>query len=322
MNNVAITIDEKQCKLKALFTKDKSIAYREYSFSPDYIKDSVDYENIFSQTLDLFTSQENIYPASLVYVLQDNYVASDYVEIPSFAGKKLNDTLNLEISTRYKQIEQYKTTFVPMGDQGSKSAFIAFMIAQKTISDILSALKPYKFSSKNVTFESAMIANSFLLHRTLRRHDTVLLADVKNAKTKLVLIKDSKLAGFSELPYGEDLLDGQKLIAPPSILPTEQFYNKAATAVQLAQKEDGDNKGNIKYLLRTLLEMCDIFAARYHMDNIALKYNASKVHTPLFEGLAKEYKIEQINVKNPLIAEHLELYGALNTKLYNKGLLF
>ena len=324
MNNVAITIDEKQCKLKALFAKDKTIAYREYSFNPDYIKDTVDYAKIFLQTLNELIFQDRIYPASLVYVLPDNYAASDYVEIPSFTGKKLNETLNLEISTRYKQIEQYKTAFVPIGAQDTKSAFFAFMIAKKSINDILSALKPYKFSSKNITFESAMIANSFLLHRASPQHDAALLADIKKTETKLVLINDFNLAGFSSLSYGEDFLElKQKLTTPPAILPIEQFYTQNATAIELAQKAEGDNEGNIKYLLRTLLEMCDTFAACYHIDNIALRYNAPKAYAHLFEGqIAKEYNIEKINVNNPLLAEHLELYGALAPKLYNKGLLF
>lgn len=326
MNNIALTIDESDCKLKIMYYKaNKSIAYKEYSFNRDCLKPSINYEKIF-KTLDLFAEEENIHSGAAVYVLPDRFVACDFIEIPSFSSKKPNETLNLQMSTRYPNFGKMEVSYVEAGEYEVNTAFFAYMINASLIAKITAALKQSKFSLKFITFESAMTANSFLSLRTIRRRDTVLLADVKEGRTRLTIIKDSKLTGFGILPYGTELLaSDKKIVSPIPILTTEEYFqNKLKSTLDLCQKEDGDTKANVTWLLDALTEMCDTAAARYHMENIILRYNVQKQFAPLFAPYCnKNYKnLEPITIKSPLVAEHLELYGALNPKQFMKGLLF
>ena len=327
MNNVAFTIDESECKLKVMFAKNKEIDYKEYSFGSDCIRDSVvDYKKIFAQTLDEFIKQENIYPATAAYVMPDKYAFFDYVDTPAVSGKKLNDMLNLETSTRYKQNNEFKTVYTPMSSHNGKATTIAFMVRTDKISAINNALRSYRFVSRFVTVESAMIANAFLTLKPQSRHGSVLFAYVQDTETKITIIKDSKLIGFSAIPYGKDLYDLEsKLNSAPAVLPTAE-RNEYGQTVFDCSDDDSAPKNNYKYMLRTILEMRDILTEKYNIKDIAMKYNVANIDTALYsdyKDLFGEYReIERIYSKKHILTEHLELYGALAPKIYDKGLIF
>lgn len=326
MNNVAFTIDEIECKLKVMFAKNKEIEYKEYGFTSDCIKDSVvDYKKVFAQTLDEFVAQENIYPATAVYVMPDKYAFFDHIETPAMSGKKLNDMLNLEISTRYKQKNNYKTIYVPLSNQGGKAATIAFMVRNDQISEVGNALKAYKFTSRLITIESAMISNAFLTLKPLNRRGSVLFAYILDNETKITVIKDSKLIAFSTIPYGKDLYDLEdKLKSAPAVLTTNERIENNKTIFDCVVNTDPKN--NYKYLLRAVLEMRDILSEKYNIKDIAMKYNVANIDTALFSDYKDIFgdhkEIERVQSKKHILTEHLELYGALEPKIYDKGLLF
>lgn len=320
MNSIAFTIDETEYKLKVMFDKNKNIDYREYSFTTDCIKDSkLDYAKIFAQTLDLFVVQEDIYPATAICVLPDKYAFYDYVETPAVSGKRISDMLNLEINTRFKQKNLYKTVYVPMGSQNGKATSIAMMVQNEQIAAVNNALKAYKFASRSVTIESAMIANSFITLKPQDKRGAVLFAYIQDYETKVVVIKDSKLVCFTSIPYGKDLCDLQsKLKSAPPVLPTRKNYINNRTVFNC--DEGGDPQTNFNYLLRTITEMCDIIANKYHIENITIKYNVPDAGAA---ALFAEYKdFERISAKSQIMAKYLQLYGGLAPKIYDKGLIF
>lgn len=327
MNNIAFTIDESECKLKVMFVKNKEIYYKEYEFNPDCIRDStVDYKKVFAQTLDEFVAQENIYPATAAYVMPDKYAFYDYIDTPAMSGKRLSDMLNLEISTRYKQNSEYKIVYMPMSSHNGKATTIAFMVRNDKISAINNALKSYKFSSRFVTIESAMIANAFLTLKPQSKHGSVLFAYVQDSETKIAIIKDSKLIGFSAIPYGKDLYDLEsKLKSAPAVLPTAE-RNEYGHTVFDCPDDDSSPRNNYKYMLRTILEMRDILTEKYNIKDIAMKYNVANIDTSLYSDykdlFGEHREIERIYSKKHILTEHLELYGALAPKIYDKGLIF
>lgn len=320
MNSIAFTIDETEYKLKVMFNKNKTINYKEYGFTTDCIQNSKqDYSKIFAQTLDSFVLQENIYPATAICVLPDKYAFVDYVEIPAVSGKRISDMLNLEIATRFKQKNTYKTVCVPMGIQNGKAVSIVMMVQNDRITAAKNALKAYKFASRSVTIESAMIANSFLTLKPQDRRSSVLFAHIQDYETKVTVIKDSKLVCFTSIPYGKDLCDLQsKLKSAPPVLPTSKNYINNRTVFNCA--EDGDPQTNFNYLVRTITEMCDIIANKYHIEDIAIKYNVSDADAATLLAGYKDF--ERISVKSQVTAKYLQLYGGLTPKIYDKGLLF
>lgn len=327
MNNVAITIDESECKLKVMFVKDKEMGYKEYNFSPDCIRDSaIDYKKIFAQTLDEFIKEENIYPATAAFVLPDKYAFFDYVDTPAMTGKKLSDMLNLETDTRYKEKSKYRTIFVPLGSHGGKATTIAYMVRDSKITAINNALKAYKFVSRFVTIESAMIANAFLTLKPQSKRGAVLFAYVLDKETKITVIKDSKLIGFTAIPYGKDLYDVESALkSAPAVLPTAE-RNEYGQTVFTREDEESSPKKNYKYMLRTIAEMRDILTEKYNIKDIAMKYNVANIDTSLYsdyKDLFGEHKeIERVQSKKHILTEHLELFGALAPKIFDKGLIF
>lgn len=318
MNGVAFSIDETSYKFKVLFEKNKVLEYKEYDFSHDCISDwGADYDKILSQTLSKFVLQENIYPATVTCVLSDKDAFFDYLEVPALSGKKSSDMLNLEISTRFKRTDEYKTVSIPVSSQNGKSMFVVFMVRSDKIAAVHSALKAYKFSSPAVTIESAMIANSLLTINPQDKRGSFLYVSVLGNETKLTVVKDSKLIGYGSIPYGKDLCDLQTpLKSAPPVLPTESYYTENKTAFDCA--DVGDYKGNKKYLLRVVSEMSDILANKYNLKDIAVKYIEPYKNTALFP---EQKALAKISVSAP-IPKNLQLYGALTPKIFDKGLIF
>lgn len=321
MNKVAFSIDEARHRLKVLFVKNKAFGYKEFMYSPELTTP----EKIIMDTLPTFVSEENIYPATATYVIADKYVFFDYIELPAVSKQRSVEMLSLEISTRLKQPGNYKTLFVPMGKVGGKSPFSVMFIDNAHIASVQNALKGFKFSEKRISFESAMVANAFFnlvpINKNFvltSKHNSFLFGDIKENETKIAFVKDNHLVFFSSLPYGKDLceLDGSVKVAPP-VLTAAPLLEKHKVVFNYVPDEP--NKGNVKFLVRTLEQMCDIAKNRYHLPEPSVKINVSSTCAMLF---APYKDVDRINTKNPLVAKYLELYGALAPKTYDRGLIF
>ncbi len=327
MKNIAISIDESELKLKIMFRKSgKALDYVEYDIEENLVKPVVKYEKIIEK-LSAFSKDTGIHSGSIVYVIPDKYVACDFVEIPTFSTKKLNETLNLQMSTRYPGFDKMRIAYVPIGTYNVNSTYFAYMIKNELIFLIASAFKHSHFPLKYIAFESAMTANAACAYpsmRTIYKRDTFLLADVKANFTRLTIVKDNKLAGFTVLPYGENLLSCEKKIElPPPILTSNRMFEKGLkSSFELCEQTEGDSKDNILYLLDAVENICETVAKQYHIEISCVKYNLSKQYAPLLEQYVNDKNLKLITLKSKLAAEHLELFGALNPKQFCKGLLF
>lgn len=320
MNNVAFTIDEKEFKLKILYTKDGNVGFREYGFGQDCIFNSrIDYGKIYAKTLAQFVTETNIYPATAYCVLPDVYAFTDTVETPAVTGSRLQHMLELEISTRYKQGASYNTAFTPINTISGITTTVALMVRGDHVSAAKNALKQFRFPVKYVTTESAMIANAFLNVSPQDRRGTVMFTYILENKTKLCAIRNGKLLGFATLPFGKDLCDlKQGLNTPPPVLVTDDYYRHNYQTV-FDCSEDIPAEQNTNYLLRAVIEMRDKFVRNYHIKDMQIKCNVPDTDAPVFA----EYKMtDNGGAKNKMIGKYLQLYGALVPKIYDKGLLF
>ncbi len=298
MNKIAITIDEHEHKIKILYTKKNVLDLVSY----DIPQGSADLCNALRAGLSAFTDSHDILPASAVFVLPNNYAVCDYIEIPSFKGKKLNETLDLEIANRYKNSLSFKIAFVPINIQKVRYAYAAFLIRREHIETVNGAFKPYKFSSKQIGFSAATTAAAYL-DLCDGKKQNVLFADIKPTSIDVVIIKDSMLTGFTSLPYGENIF-GQTVA--PSFLPS---HKRACS----------DRKFDVAdRIMRSLDELCHVANEKYNMDILSLKINVSDKYAEMLSL----NDAERFCVKNDTIARHLELYGALTSKYITKDLLF
>ncbi len=301
MNNVAITFDTTNCLLRTMYFKGSSLICKDFELDKDCFANN----DISPKT---FAPLSNIsVPTNLVCVLPDDFVACSYIEIPSVAAKKRAESLvRLELSSRFKQIERYKVLLVSKATiDTSKMAYFAYLTDGEQVDGIISAVKHYRFASKKVSFASAMTANALCAIGLICKHENVMFADIKSNYTRVIAIADMIPIGFTTIPYGSDYLFGNS----PLI----------GSAERTTENQD---RNNLKRLLRLLEEMRDTLGGKYHIPNISIRLHTA-IEVALPKDMLEDYgRIEQIVIKDKLIAENLELFGAMNNKFIGKGLLF
>lgn len=300
MNNVAITFDTTNCLLRAMYYKESTLLCKDFELDKDCFANNEISPKTFAPLSNIPVS------ANLVCVLPDDFVACSYIEIPSVVGKKRAESLvRLELSSRFKQIERYKVLIVPKATDDSKAAYFAYLTDGEQADGIISAVKHYKFSSKKVSFASAMTANALYAVGLIGKRENILFADIKGNFTRVVAIADMNPIGFTTIPYGSDRLFGNS----PLIGSAEQ-------------PADIQDKNNLKRLLRLLEEMRDTLAGKYRIVDISIRlHTANEVTLP--KDMLDDYgHAEQIVIKDKQIARNLELFGAINNKSKGKGLIF
>lgn len=277
MNKVAITIDENISKVKILFLQNKALDYIEYPIPENFIANEIDYKKIFTLSLNDFSEKTKIYPSTITYVFPNKYAICDYIEMPSFRGKKLNELLNLEMANRYKQSNILKTSFFPIG-QKTASVFCAFSLHKNMLDSVIDCLKVFKFTSKHITFEALMTLNAYLDLFSSEKHENVLFSDIKQHTTEVIAINNGSLLGCASLPYGENTI--------------------------LQSDNCSDN------LICLLEEFQDILKNKYNMENISIKYNSSNTLQNYINDIIGN-KFEKAVIANHIISSNMGLYGAI-----------
>lgn len=268
MSKLAFSIDENELLLKAMISgKDGSLIYKEYPIASEHIANEICYAQIF-KVFDTLIAND-LRHASATYVLPNKYVICDYIELPTSCKKK--NALYLELSSRYKNHDDFLTHFVKSGKDESGCHYFVFLINKKHLYSIHSALKNCKFSSCFITFEAAATANAFLSLNKFNYSEPSMLIDIKKTDAKIMLIKN-ELNGFADLS-----------------LPTNEIESFGFIFGQ----------------------MRNAFASNYHMKNLKLVINSN---SPISINTDNT---EHLVIDNTLITDHLDLYGALNSK--NKG---
>lgn len=321
-NVIAIGIDQIAKKLKAMYSIDKTIFYKEFSLSQDcFIDERINYEKAFAPIENLL--EEGLLPAKIVYIMSNDQVAMDHFELPSKL-KKSAESVALELSSRLETPDKFLKVAIPVTGNGTKVRYFIFLVRKELITAIHSGLKQFKFTSRSVTFESASIAYAYLALRSSRKKEHVLFADVKSNSTSIAVINDNVIVGFANIPYGQDVLNiKSSMIAAPRILNAHTLDEKNDLISKIDDTDD-DTKNNAIYLTRTLYEICDILENKYKMIDPIIKINVPNRYFDLFNGyMAKSSRpIELVDIKNPILSEHLELYGGFYSNLFYKGLLF
>lgn len=323
MSSVIFTIDERERLFKMLYTKDDAAVYKVYRLEAGWLGGSMPkYDKIFTNTLGEFFKQQKIRTAKAIYVMPDNYVFCDFVETPTILGKRKQDILALELATRFPNQGIYKTMYVPLTKAEGKLRSVAFMVRNGHIAAVQNALRRLKFTHRQITFESAMVANALASCDAQRKHRPVMFASVQSRKTKVAVVKNGKLLFFTEIPYGKNVsYIKRELACAPSVLTYAKPEIKKKNGVPVSPKPTVDN--NV-YLLRTLDEMREKLIKKYGLEEPVIKYTISGECAADFVQSAAAYglKMQRLRSDNLESSAELGLYGGFSTKIYNKGLMF
>ena len=322
MNSIVFTIDERECKLRLAHTNDETVNYKTYRFSRDYLDGIIpNYDKIFAHTLDDYFKQNKIHGAKLVYVMSDKYFFYDFVETPTIFGKRQQDILALELASRFPMQGVFKTVFVPYAKEKGKVESVAYMVRNSHITAANNALKRYRFVSRAITFESAMLANAYITYEPASKRRPVMFAVIQENKTRIIVLREGRLLFFAGVPYGQNVCAvKEELFETPSVL------MRTKPAIKNAEEEDGEKKpaDNNKYILRTLAEMRHVLVEKYHLEPPVLRYCISDEYAADFEKSAAEAGLDlrRVTADNLETQCELDIFGAFSTKIYNKGLVF
>lgn len=331
MNTIVFTIDERECKLRLAHTNDETLNYKTYRFSRDYLGEAIpDYDKIFAHTLNEYFKQNKVRGAKLVYVMPDKYFFYDFVETPTIFAKRQQDILALELATRFPMQGVFKTVFVPFTKEKGKVASVAFMVRNSHLAAANNALKRFRFVSRAITFESAMLANAYMTYEPASKRRPVMFAAIQGDKTKVIVLREGQLLFFANVPYGKNVCAvKEELCGAPSVLTRTKPEIKAGPAQTDGETEESDGEekpaaDNNKYILRTLAEMQHILAEKYGLDDLVLKYCINGECAADFEKSAAEagMDLRRVTSDNLETQCELDIFGAFSTKIYNKGLVF
>lgn len=269
METLFFTVNERTRNVDIVYKRQKLTVRKSYPFSSEYLSGLYPaYEKIFDKTLGEFVKQQKVQGAKAVYIMSDDYVFFDYAETPVLFGKRQFDMLKLDLAARFNQFDLYKTGYIPVFKKDGRAAYVVQMVRASHVAALQNALKSYKFASRVITFDSAMVANAFLNAEPKSKNRERLYAYVKEDKTKIVVLKDRRLLFFTDIPYGKKAISGHK--APENSLSVLNDNEK------IAYNRKPDERGNGVYLARTLSEMQAILSQKYHMENLSVKYGMEK----------------------------------------------
>ncbi len=238
MNKVAFTIDELNKTIEIMSLKDNVFDYKEYPIPSELLANESDHQKIFEYLIDICNSAK-ISPATVTFVLPNKYAICDYIEMPAFHGKKLNDMLELEMANRYKQSNLLRTLFIPI-EQKKFISFSALSIYKSQIDVFMNTLKQYKFTPHIAL--GAIMTFYAIASSQLKKHENMIFADIKQHSTEIIAIKNSCILGFTTITH---------------------------------EKSSTNSQNQIDRIIMLLEEYCDMLNKKYYMNNISIKYNSS-----------------------------------------------
>jgi hypothetical protein len=145
-------------------------------------------------------------------ILPDNCAALDIITIPTISKKRVQESLEINISETYKDINALRMSCSTVVSSNRMVTYTLTSIRKKLLQNYKQALERVKMSPKVFTFSAAATLNSVFALQSRNRGRSFVFMDVKKHTTRFIIAAKGKLVGFYNHPIGYDILKPDRVV--------------------------------------------------------------------------------------------------------------
>ncbi len=145
-------------------------------------------------------------------VLPDACAALDIITIPAISKKRVQESLEINISETYRDINALRMSCSTIGSNNKMVTYTLTSIRKKLLDNYKKALERVKMPPKVFTYSGAATLNSVFALQSRNRGRSFIFMDVKKTSTRFVICARGRLVGFFNHPIGYEILTPDKIV--------------------------------------------------------------------------------------------------------------
>ena len=154
---------------------------------------------------------------ALTVVLPASLVTFDIITIPTMSKSQMESAFKAELKNQYKNAEELKISPQIFYTNKKSTAYLLTVTRKALIDGIRETFAKHSMPVTTLTFAPAAAAGALFELRPKVKKDNLLFVDIKENSTLLILTEKDRILGFSELPFGQDILKPNKVVGENTI---------------------------------------------------------------------------------------------------------
>jgi len=154
---------------------------------------------------------------ALTVVLPVPLVSFDIITIPTMSKSQMESAFKAEVKNQYKNAEELTISSQIFYTNKKSTAYLLTVTRKKLIDGIRETFAKHAMPVTTFTFAPASAAGALFELRPKVKKDNLLFVDIKENSTLLILTEKDRILGFSELPFGQDILKTGRVVGENTI---------------------------------------------------------------------------------------------------------
>ena len=242
---------------------------------------------------------------ALTVVLPASLVTFDIITIPTMSKSQMESAFKAEIKNQYKNAEELKISPQIFYTNKKSTAYLLTVTKKGLIDGIRETFAKHSMPVTTLTFAPAAAAGALFELRPKVKKDNLLFVDIKENSTLLVLTEKDRILGFSELPFGQDILKPNKVVGENTI-----YGDDVAELAVLNAKESA----RAKQLTKSIITISDEEYSDEDDEETGVRPAAAPADEETAELATATGEIPAMNMENLSEEEMLKLIGELQAE--------
>ena len=242
---------------------------------------------------------------ALTVVLPASLVTFDIITIPTMSKSQMESAFKAEIKNQYKNAEELKISPQIFYTNKKSTAYLLTVTKKGLIDGIRETFAKHSMPVTTLTFAPAAAAGALFELRPKVKKDNLLFVDIKENSTLLVLTEKDRILGFSELPFGQDILKPNKVVGENTI-----YGDDVAELAVLNAKESA----RAKQLTKSIITISDEEYSDEDDEETGVRPAAAPADEETAELATVTGEIPAMNMENLSEEEMLKLIGELQAE--------
>ena len=175
---------------------------------------------------------------ALTVVLPASLVTFDIITIPTMSKSQMESAFKAEIKNQYKNADELKISPQIFYTNKKSTAYLLTVTRKALIDGIRETFAKHSMPVTTLTFAPATAAGALFELRPKVKKDNLLFVDIKENSTLLVLTEKDRILGFSELPFGQDILKPTTVVGENTIYGDDVAEEEMLKLIGELQAED------------------------------------------------------------------------------------
>lgn len=154
---------------------------------------------------------------ALTVVLPASLVSYDIITIPTMSKSQTEAAFKAEIKNQYKNAEALRISPQIFYTNKKSTAYLLTVTRKALIDEIRATFAKHSMPVTTFTFAPAAVCGALFALRPKVKKDNVLFVDIRSSSTLLALTEKERILGFSELPFGQNILKTNKIVGENTI---------------------------------------------------------------------------------------------------------